>query len=100
MGWSVTTMAEKGKSLPSASVLCRGSEAGDMEQKVADIAAVMGLAKDQTAPLKALIQDLGIDPKLKVSATEAAGAVEMLARNGLSMDAILGGAARSTVLAT
>lgn len=82
----------------AAGITSTTMEAGDMEQKVADIAAVMGLAKDQTAPLKALIQDLGIDPKLKVSATEAAGAVEMLARNGLSMDAILGGAARSTVL--
>ncbi|MEZ4622076.1 MAG: hypothetical protein R2867_42120 [Caldilineaceae bacterium] len=48
--------------------------------------------------LKGLIQDLGLDPKLKVSATEAADAIEMLGRNGLRMDDILSGAARSTVL--
>ena len=73
-------------------------KAADMEQKVADIASVMGLAKDETAPLAALIKDLGIDPKLKVSATEAGVAIENLAKNGLSMTDILDGAARSTVL--
>lgn len=73
-------------------------EAADMEQGIADIAAVMGLAKDETSSLKSLIMNLGIDPKLKVSASEAAGAVEMLARNGLSMDDIMGGAARNTIL--
>ncbi len=74
------------------------SKAGDMQQRVADIAAVMGLAKDQITPLNDLIQNLGLDPKLKVDANQAADAIEMLAKNGLSMDQILGGAARQTVL--
>lgn len=73
-------------------------KAADMEQQVADIASVMGLTFDQAKPLKDLITQLGIDPKLKVSATEAADAIEMLARNGLNMTQILDGAARSTVL--
>ena len=73
-------------------------KAADMQQRVADIAAVMGLAKDQIRPVSDLIQNLGLDPKLKVDANQAADAIEMLAKNGLSMDQILGGAARQTVL--
>ncbi|KXK51956.1 MAG: phage tail tape measure protein [Chloroflexi bacterium OLB13] len=69
-----------------------------MEQGVADIASVMRLTKDETSEVKDLITDLGVDPTLKVSATEAAAAIEMLGKNGLTLDDILGGAARSTVL--
>ncbi|RIK36780.1 MAG: phage tail tape measure protein [Chloroflexi bacterium] len=69
-----------------------------MEQGVADIASVMRLTKDETSEVKDLITDLGVDPSLKVSATEAASAIEMLGKNGLALDDILGGAARSTVL--
>jgi TP901 family phage tail tape measure protein len=70
----------------------------NMEQQIADIASVMNLAAGETAPLKNLIQDLGMDPKLKVSATEAADAIEMLGRNGVELKDILGGTARATVL--
>ena len=49
-------------------------QAMNMEQAVADIAAVMGKSVDEIIPLKALIEDLGLDPKLKVTAIEAAGA--------------------------
>ena len=73
-------------------------QAADLEAQLSSIAAVMGLTNDETAPLKKLISDLAVDPTLKVSATEAADAVEMLAKNGLSMDDILNGAAKSTVL--
>lgn len=73
-------------------------KAADMEQRVADIASVMGVAYDEAQPLSSLISQLGIDPKLKVDATQAADAIEMLARNGVSMQEILDGAARSTVL--
>lgn len=69
-----------------------------MEQQVADIAAVMNTTSGEIAPLKDLIKELGVDPNLKVSATEAADAIQMLARNGLSMQQILDGAAKSTVL--
>jgi len=73
-------------------------KAAEMEQRVADIASVMGKSADEVQPLSNLISQLGIDPKLKVDATEAADAIEMLARNGVSMQEILDGAARSTVL--
>ena len=73
-------------------------KAADMEQQIADIASVMGLTFDEAQPLKDLITQLGVDPNLKVSATEAADAIQMLARNGLDMSDILDGAARSTVL--
>lgn len=72
--------------------------AADMEQAIADIAAVMGLTAEETTKVDKLVSDLGIDPKLKVTATEAAAAVEMLGRNGLSLSEILDGAARATVL--
>lgn len=70
----------------------------DMEQQLADISASMGASADETSKLKKLINDLGFDPKLKVSATEAADAIGTLGTAGLSVDEILGGAARSTVL--
>lgn len=70
----------------------------DMEQQLADISASMGTTTDETAKLKKLIGDLGFDPKLKVTATEAADAIQTLGTAGLSVDEILGGAARSTVL--
>lgn len=70
----------------------------DMEQQLADISASMGASADETGKLKKLIGDLGFDPKLKVSATEAADAIGTLGTAGLTVDEILGGAARSTVL--
>ena len=73
-------------------------KAMDMEQQLADIASVMNITAQEAAPLKDLITQLGIDPNLKVDAVQAADAIEMLARNGLSMTEILDGAARSTVL--
>lgn len=72
--------------------------AGSMEQQVANIAAVMKLTSGEVEALNKLILDLGIDPKLKVSAVEAAQAIEMLGRNGLTMTEIMDGAARSTIL--
>lgn len=72
--------------------------AADMEQSVADIAANMQLTGEETKKTADLISDLGIDPKLKVTATEAASAIEMLGKNGLSLQDILDGAARSTIL--
>lgn len=74
------------------------NKAIDMEQRVADIASVMGVTYDEAKPLADLITNLGIDPKLKVDAGQAADAIQNLAANGLSMTQILDGAARSTVL--
>lgn len=82
----------------TAAIITSTRAAADMDQKVADIAAVMNESKSAIEPLKNLITNLGLDPKLKVTATEAAGAIEMLAKNGLSMGQILEGAARNTIL--
>lgn len=70
----------------------------DMEQQLADISASMGTTAEETGQLKTLIKDLGLDPKLKVSATEAADAIQVLGTAGVNVTDILGGAARSTVL--
>lgn len=73
-------------------------KAADLEQGVADIASVMGITAKDAKPLKDLIANLGMDPKLKVNADEASDAIMQLAQSGMSMQDILDGAARSTVL--
>ena len=73
-------------------------KAADLEQGVADIAAAMGLAVEEVAPLKDLIVDLGMDPTLKVNATEASDAIMQLAQPGISMSDIMDGAAKNVVL--
>ena len=45
-----------------------------------------------------LAGDLGMDPNLIVTAKEAAGAMEILARNGLSAEEIMQGAAEGSIL--
>lgn len=72
-------------------------QATSLDQQMADIASVMGKTKDAVTPLKQEILDLSLDPQLRVNATEAATAVELLARNGLTMTDIMDGAAKSTV---
>ena len=74
------------------------NQAADLESKMGGIASIMGETKDAIEPLKDLILDLGMDPTLKVNATEAADAIEKLASNGLTMTQIMDGAAKSTVL--
>jgi TP901 family phage tail tape measure protein len=74
------------------------SAAMDMETQMSTIAAGMNTTVEGIAPLGDLIQDLGLDPNLKVTAVEAAQSIDMLSRNGLTMTEILDGAAHSTVL--
>lgn len=74
------------------------SAAADMEQAIADIAATMNLTTEETGKLNGLITDLGLDPTLKVSAVEAADAIGMLGKNGLTMTQIMDGAAKSSIL--
>lgn len=92
-GVAVTAVASLGAGIVKAT-----SAAADMEQAIADTGAAMNLSADETAQLKSLITDLGLDPNLKVSATEAAQAIDSLGRNGLNVTQILDGAAKSTVL--
>lgn len=72
--------------------------AANMEQQVADIGSVMALTGAEMEQVGTLIADLGLDPKLKVSATEAGQAIEALGKNGLTLTQIMDGAAKSTVL--
>jgi TP901 family phage tail tape measure protein len=69
----------------------------DLDQQLANIAATMGTTKDEIGPLKDLISELALSDKLVVDTTQAAEAIELLARNGLEMSEILGGAAEATV---
>lgn len=73
------------------------SESSNLQQRLANIAAVFNTTLDAVAPLQAAIQELAIDPKLKVNTFQAADAIELLARNGLEMSTIMDGAARATI---
>lgn len=73
-------------------------QAIEMEKQMSAIAAIMGKTTEEVKPLSQEIIKLGLDPTLMVDATQAADAIQQLAKNGLSMDQILQGAAKSTVL--
>jgi TP901 family phage tail tape measure protein len=68
-----------------------------LEQQMANIQAVMGGSSEDIANLQKLAMDLGLNDQLKVDAFEAAGAIEVLAKNGLGMEEIMDGAALATV---
>lgn len=70
----------------------------DLEQAVADIGAVWGKMGSDLDPIRDKIQSLGLDPNLKVSSTEASQAIEALARNGVTMEEVINGAADATIL--
>lgn len=72
--------------------------AAELEAQLSTVAAVLGKTTAETVPLKEAVYALALNPNLKVSVDEAAAAMEMLARNGLNMEQILGGAAEATVL--
>lgn len=72
--------------------------AQELQAQMSSIQAVMGASTDEVKQLEDAIVELGLDPNLKVSTQEAAAAIEMLGRNGLTTQEILDGAARSTVL--
>lgn len=72
-------------------------KAADLDQQLANIAATMNTTKEAIDPLKDLIFDLSLSPQLTVNAEQAAEAIELLARNGLTMTQILEGAAEATV---
>lgn len=98
VGKVVAGAAVAGTAAITAFVLDSTKQSANLEASLSGIAAVLNKGTEAVGPLKDLILDLGIDPALKVSATEAAQAVELLARNGLDMTQIIDGAARSTVL--
>jgi TP901 family phage tail tape measure protein len=73
-------------------------KAAALEAQMDTVAALLGATAEEAEKLRQATIDLALDPNLKVSATEAAQAIEMLAQNGLTVEEILGGAARATVL--
>lgn len=82
----------------AAGVTSSVKAAANFEQGVADIGAVMSLASGESQKLEGHIMELGLDPNLKVSATEAKDAIMSLGTAGLSLDQIMGGASEATVL--
>jgi len=70
---------------------------GDFQAGMNRVEAATGAAGGELDRLKAKAQGIALDPKLKFSATDAAGALENLAKNGLSTAQILGGAADASV---
>ena len=74
------------------------NQAQKLQAQLSGVQAVLGATAQETAKLQGVVEALAIDPQLKVSAQEAANAVEMLARNGLGVEEIMNGAARGVVL--
>lgn len=72
--------------------------AAGLEEQLDTIVPILGASAEGAEKLQQIIEDLGVNPNLKVSALEAAEAIEFLARNGLTLDEILNGAAESTIL--
>jgi hypothetical protein len=73
------------------------SKAADLESQLDAIGAISGATEAQIGGLKDVINELGVDPNLTVSAFEAAQAVEELAAGGVALEDIMNGAARGTV---
>jgi TP901 family phage tail tape measure protein len=96
-----TTLAVAGTAIAAAfaGITVKGIKmAADLEAQMGGIKAVMQESDEVIEQLRDHIIQLGVDPGLKVDTMEAADAIEMLGRNGLSAQEILDGAARSTIL--
>lgn len=65
------------------------SDAADFEQQLDVINSILGSTAQESSLVRQEIIDLGLDPRLKVSAQEAAMSVELLARNGLEVNEII-----------
>lgn len=74
------------------------SKAADLQEQLSAVQAVSGATDEEMKALRDTIDDLAVNPDLKVSAFEAADALEKLASNGLDVEDIVGGAAEATVL--
>lgn len=74
------------------------SKAADLEAQLDAVQAISGATDAEMSQLRDTIDQLALDPDLKVSAFEAADAMEKLAGNGLAVADIVNGAAEATVL--
>lgn len=70
----------------------------DLTAQIDFIGATAGATGAEVDQLGQLIASLGMDEALKVDALGAADAVELLVRNGMSLEDIMAGGARGTVL--
>lgn len=98
MGKALVTATAAATAAVGAFVVSGIKGAATLEAQLSTVASVLGVTTEAVGPLKEAVYDLALNPNLKVGVDEAAAAMEMLARNGLSMDQILGGAAEATVL--
>lgn len=69
--------------------------AGDFEAAMNRVGAASGATADQLATMQKMALDLGANTSK--SASEAADAMEMLAKNGVSVEDIMGGAAAASI---
>lgn len=84
--------------LSVAAVTAKGTEmALNLEQGMADLLAISGDTAAEVAPLKDLIGELALDPKLKVTTDEATQALYALTKQGLEVTDIMAGAGEATV---
>lgn len=94
VGESLTTYLSAPLALVGAGALKVG---GDFESGMNRVQAATLATGKELADLKAKAKDIALDPRLKFSAQDAAGALEALAKNGVSTTDILGGAADAAV---
>ena len=74
--------------------------ATDFEAQMSQVQASLGATAEETAALGTLAKDLAVDPKLSVGASDAAASFELLARNGVAAEDILGGVGRAAITLT
>lgn len=84
-----------------AAVVALGTKAlmvgADFEKAMSGVGAIVGATDEQIKQLSDTAIKLGMDPNLIVSASEAAGVMEELAKNGLTAQQIMGGAAEGAI---
>jgi len=71
--------------------------AAEFEQGMANLAAVSGKGIEDIGELRDLALDLSVNPELTVSATGAAEALSLLAKNGVSAEDMLAGVGEATI---
>ncbi len=69
----------------------------DFEKAMSGVNAILGSSQEEMQRLSDMALKLGMDPNLIVTASQAAGAMEELAKNGLTATEILGGAAEAAI---
>lgn len=90
-------LLQSGMSLAVDTMTDGVSKAADLEAQLDTIGAISGATEAEVAGLKQTVSELGLDPNLKVSAFEAAQAVEELVAGGVPLEDVMNGAARGTV---